>query len=219
MKKLYWVSLIILLLLSSCQSTDKMVAETILKAQDASSITDAISVYENVINQNPKTDYNLAFLYYQNAEYDKAINICQNYTTLNFLLIKVESYKLLENNELFISTINELLILDPAYIAYREELISELVKMGLEDEAKKEAEILLTYDAKNQVAITELAKYSDYFDSLLVKEEEIIVSEEVIDVLNDVVEENPIESPLDNNEESEIDSDVEFTPLDPGPLT
>ena len=174
MKRLFFPSLLLLLLLFSCKATE---APTLPSAGESKEVT-----LENLKNfyQDNSSDsraiYNYAYALSAEKEYKISLLVLtpvmeEEEPPLRFAqLYSYNLIKLYRYNE-GVKLLKQILSYDSANIEVRLQLASILSILGRGAEAKAEALTVLNYDKTNSSAIKILSLYSDFYKALLGEEE------------------------------------------------
>ncbi len=172
LKRLFLISISIVLLFSSCQtkSNDTLSYEEgyALRGREAS------AYYYTLLcsNENVELRYNYIYSLFENRDYYLVIDECEIAEELypqysRFLKIKANAYKELEDIESYSSTLSRILALEP----YNEEIfnlyIDSLLLLG-----EKEKAITASYEAlhlftENKKIISVLSEENEFYKNLL----------------------------------------------------
>ena len=160
MKKLYWASLILLIVLVSCQTT------SVVSVEDTSSSTYLLSQLEE--EENRETRYNYIYSLYTEGEYEKVIaeseiaaEMYPEYT--RFLKIKALSEKKTERDEAYSETLALILEKEPGDEELRDMYLESLLTLGKEAEAVEYAKKTILLYPENTKAIEVLGKKSEFY--------------------------------------------------------
>ena len=164
MKKLYWASLILLIVLVSCQTT------SVVSVEDTSSSTYLLSQLEE--EENRETRYNYIYSLYTEGEYEKdiaeseiAVEMYPEYT--RFLKIKALAEKKTERDETYSETLSLILEKEPGDEELRNMYLESLLTLGKEDEAVEAAKETILLYPENAKAMEILGKESAFYAFLL----------------------------------------------------
>lgn len=172
MKRLFLISISLVLLFSSCQTN----SSNTLNYEEGYSLVgrEASAYYYTLLcnNESVELRYNYIYSLFENKDYYLVIDECEiaielypNYS--RFLKIKANAYKELEDAENYSLTLSNILTLEP----YNEEIldlyIDSLLFLG-----EKEKAITVSYEAlslfpENKKAITVLSEVSDFYKMLI----------------------------------------------------
>ena len=164
MKKLYWASLILLIVLVSCQTT------SVVSVEDTSSSTYLLSQLEE--EENRETRYNYIYSLYTEEEYEKviaeseiAVEMYPEYT--RFLKIKALAEKKTERDETYSETLSLILEKEPGDEELRNMYLESLLALGKEYEAVEAAKETILLYPENAKAMEILGKESAFYAFLL----------------------------------------------------
>ncbi len=169
MKRLFWASLILLIVLVSCQTTKDVSVE------DTSSSSYLLSELEE--EENRETRYNYIYSLYTEGEYEKVIaeseiasEMYPEYT--RFLKIKALAEKKTERDEAYSETLALILEKEPGDEELRDMYVESLLKLGKEDEAVEYAKKTILLYPGNTKAMEVLSSRSGFYAYLLEKTDE-----------------------------------------------
>ena len=164
MKKLYWASLILLIVLVSCQTT------SVVSVEDTSSSLYLLSQLEE--EENRETRYNYIYSLYTEEEYEKviaeseiAVEMYPEYT--RFLKIKALSEKKTGRDEAYSETLALILEKEPGDEELRAMYMESLLALSKEDEAVAYAEKTILLYPENTKAMEVLANRSAFYAYLI----------------------------------------------------
>ncbi len=164
MKRLFWASLILLILLSSC-TTAKAVS-----GEDTTSSARLLSELEE--EENRETRYNYIYSLYTEGEYGKVIaeseiaaEMYPEYT--RFLKIRALAEKKTGRDEAYSETLALILENEPGDEEMREMYMDSLLALQREDEAVEYAEKTILLYPGNTKAMEVLSRKSGFYAFLL----------------------------------------------------
>jgi tetratricopeptide (TPR) repeat protein len=164
LKRLFWASLILLIVLVSCQTTKDVSVE------DTSSSLYLLSRLEE--EENRETRYNYIYSLYTEGEYEKVIaeseiaaEMYPEYT--RFLKIKALAEKKTERDEAYSETLALILEKEPGDEELRDMYLESLLTLGKEDEAVEYAKKTILLYPGNTKAIEVLSSRSGFYAYLL----------------------------------------------------
>ncbi len=163
-------SLIIVLTLISCESVN---VEAYLEEGYELSGADAAAVYERALTEtdSEKIYYNLAYSYIEEGEYDKAIATATSALELypemlRFRYLRAYAYRETSRLVSYERELQSILDEDPGNNMIRGLLATYYKNMGLDNKAKTEAMEILRRDPVDSTALSVMAGYSEFYDTI-----------------------------------------------------
>lgn len=163
-------SLIIVLTLISCESVN---VEAYLEEGYELSGADAAAVYERALTEtdSEKIYYNLAYSYIEAGEYDKAIATATSALELypemlRFRYLRAYAYRETSRLVSYERELQAILEEDPGNNMIRGLLATYYKNMGLDSKAKSEAMEILRRDPADSTALSVMAGYSEFYDTI-----------------------------------------------------
>lgn len=164
MKRLFWVSIALLLLLASCRTTSA--GETVSLPEDSAGWYELLTVEESIENR-----YNLLYSLYAENKYesvieeaDKALLLYPAYTRI--LKIKAASERELGLSTEYLSTLALILEREGADESLRDLYLDALIESGEKEKALSFASETIMLYPENEKAILVLSEKSAFYNFL-----------------------------------------------------
>ena len=177
MKRLFWVNLILICLLTSCATFSDSLKEE--AASPGKTKSETLLTLEKAYSADPEdrnVSYNWAFALASEGKLEEARSVASASLalypeTVRFYTLKAYTEKELGMLRKYEKTYEALLLLDEAYTAIALELMHHYEALFEHDKACEKARLVLKYEKDNAEAIAVLARH-DAFYALLKPEEE-----------------------------------------------
>lgn|GEM_PF-2728991 len=169
MKKLFWASLLLILIFASC-TTSYSDKETIRDGYYLSG-TEAVAFYSSSKDKSPRVSYNLAYSFLESGNIERALETAieakNEYPLyIRFYLLEAYCYRELGEKERYLNSLNEIISLDYSNKEVRELIIVFYIDEGMDEKAIEEARILLSIDSNNEIALNALSMHIPFFCDL-----------------------------------------------------
>ena len=178
MKRLFFISLLILTLSSCATRSDEEAARPYIEEGTKLSGEEAASVYLRGLEEisAPSLYYNLAYSYLEAGEYEKAIKTADEALALypDYLRFRtLKAFALRSQGKIYSyeKALQEILEYDEGNTTIRELLLEHYLQIGRKNDAAAIAKEVLLSDPENNDALRALAPFSSFFAAIAPEEE------------------------------------------------